>query len=107
MIHDCNKDFFEVVNPEDYCNSKNEFKNFYDDFDKFKNINTYFYFLLTFSKEFIKWHIMYFFSPNHFAAISSIEIFLISLIEISNEVNGLLIYLISAMKVMILSVNKS
>ena len=93
MIHDCNKDFFEVVNPEDYCNSKNEFKNFYDDFDKFKNINTYFYFLLTFSKEFIKWHIIYFFSPNHFAAISSIEIFLISLIAI----NGLPIYLISSL----------
>ena len=97
MIHDCNIDFFDVENPEEYCKTKNEFKNFYDDFDKFKNINTYFYLFLTFLKEFIKWHIIYFFSPNHFAAISSIEIFLISLIEISNEVNGLPIYLISSL----------
>ena len=97
MIHDCIIDLFEVVNPEDYCNTKNEFKNFYDDFDEFKNINTYFYLFLIFSKEFIKWHIIYFFSPNHFVAITSIEVFLISLITISNEINGLVIYLISSL----------
>ena len=96
MIHDCNIDFFEVKYQENYCN-KNEFRNFYDDFDKFKNLSTYFYLFLTFSKEFCQWQIIYFFSPNHYAAISSIEIFLINLIEIFREVNALPIYLISSL----------
>ena len=94
MIHDCNIDFFEVKYQENYCN-KNEFRNFYDDFDKFKNINTYFYLFLTFLKEINNWYIIYFFSPNHFAAISSIEFFLISIIAISN-VKGLPFYMASS-----------
>ena len=95
MIHECNIGFLEVANEKDYCNIKNEFKNFYDDFDKFKNINTYFYLFLTFLKEINNWYIIYFFSPNHFAAISSIEFFLISIIAISN-VKGLPFYIASS-----------
>ena len=95
MIHECNIGFLEVANDKDYCNIKNEFKNFYDDFDKFKNINTYFYLFLTFLKEINNWYIIYFFSPNHFAAISSIEFFLISIIAISN-VKGLPFYIASS-----------
>ena len=95
MIHECNIGFLEIANEKDYCNIKNEFKNFYDDFDKFKNINTYFYLFLTFLKEINNWYIIYFFSPNHFAAISSIEFFLISIIAISN-VKGLPFYIASS-----------
>ena len=109
IIHDCKiDDFFDVdkyenpQNPQnsqksnDYCNSKEEFKNFYDDFDKFKNISIYFYLIFSFFKEIINWYIIYFFSPNHFAAISSIEIFFINLISIKNGFKGLPIYLVSS-----------
>ena len=77
IIHDCKMGFLEDDNKNDFCNTK-EFKNFYDDFDKFKNINLYFYLLLNFLNEIIIWYIIYFFSPNHFAAMEKQRIFKIT-----------------------------
>ena len=88
IIHDCKEDNSE------FCQNS-ELRNFYDDFDKFKEAKTYLYILLIYLKEIINWYIIYFFSPNHYVAISSIETFYITLITIHDHFNGFYVYLIS------------
>ena len=95
MIHDCNLDFLDVE-IEDYCNNK-EFLKFYEDFDKFKTIKIYIYMIFTFVHEIIIWYIIYFFSPNHYIAISSIESFFISLITLQKQVNRPAIYFLASL----------
>jgi len=97
IIQDCSFGNSNDVNdPNIFCNN-NEFKKFYDDFDKFKNLNTYIYLFLTFFRQIINWYIIYIFSPNHYAAISSIEVFFITLITLKEAFNGLIIYLFASL----------
>jgi hypothetical protein len=84
IIHDCKFQNFDVQNEnyDEYNNEfcKNaEFRNFYDEFYKFKNLNTYFYMFLTYLKEIIIWYIIYFFSPNHFGQLVLLKPFLLLL----------------------------
>ena len=97
IIQDCSfGNSNDVEDPNTFCNN-NEFKRFYDDFDKFEFLSTYIYLFLTFFRQIINWYIIYIFSPNHYAAISSIEIFFITLITLKKAFNGFIVYIFASL----------